>query len=210
MPPTPTPLRPLPPAVSPWERLCAFGGTAIWLTSLFQTGRVIWHYKVEQKKKKAKVALCLFGQRPAWRRSPAFVSLKTPFLSNCFSAASLWRLVRVSACGWMCRRIPEVTTSHLYRQPQLLLKLVATGTTICWSAWKLGQRKKKDSDFRQVALVQGNLCRCRSRKFPLPVLSHAMRVKVCPLMSTGENTCNVYLIVPYGCWDRFKPIGDRE
>lgn len=27
------------------ERLCAFGETAIWLTSLFQAGRVIWHSK---------------------------------------------------------------------------------------------------------------------------------------------------------------------
>lgn len=38
---------------------------------------------------------------------------------------------------------------------------------------EIGSAEKKTRDSGQVALVQGNLCKCRSRKFPRPVLSHA-------------------------------------
>lgn len=37
-------------------------------------------------------------------------------------------------------------------------------------------------------LVQGNLCWCHSKKFPLSVLAQSLWVNVCPLMSTGQNT----------------------
>lgn len=46
----------------------------------------------------------------------------------------------------MCWRIPMVK-SHLYRKPQLLLGLVAIGTTICWSLWKMGHLTDMDMGY---------------------------------------------------------------
>lgn len=137
----------------PWESPC-LRETAIWLTSLFKAGHFIWEGNGKMKgpsvylaKAHSSLTFCIFEDESEHNNMLSQCThitsreLRGVFQRVC-TVIVLWSCVSVG-CSWMCWRIPKVK-SHLYHKPQLLLRLVATSTTICWSSWKLGHLKDMD------------------------------------------------------------------